>query len=189
MHLVVGLGNPGARYARTRHNVGFLAIERAASRASAVVEKKLYGALVGDGALGDNKVLFAMPQQFMNLSGQPVASILGFYKIPPSDMIVVHDDMDIPFGRLRVRVGGGHGGHNGIRDLHRLVGTEFTRVRVGVGRPPEQMDPADWVLAPWSAAESAALDPLLDTAAAAVESVVRVGVTKTMNLFNTAPAV
>ncbi|MDP2306702.1 MAG: aminoacyl-tRNA hydrolase [Pseudomonadota bacterium] len=188
MHLVVGLGNPGARYARTRHNVGFLAIERAASRAGASVDKKLYGALVGDGALAGTKVMFAMPQQFMNLSGQPVASILGFYKIPPKDMIVVHDDMDIPFGRLRVRVGGGHGGHNGIRDIHRLVGTEFTRVRVGVGRPPEQMDPADWVLAPWSAAESDSLDPILDTAAAAVESVVRVGVAKTMNLFNAAPS-
>jgi len=186
MHLVVGLGNPGARYARTRHNVGFLAVERVASRAGASVEKKLYGALVGDGALAGAKVMFAMPQQFMNLSGQPIASILGFYKIPPKDMIVVHDDMDLPFGRLRVRVGGGHGGHNGIRDMHRLVGTEFTRVRVGVGRPPEQMDPADWVLAAWSPAESAALSPILDTAADAVESVVRVGVTQTMNLFNAA---
>ncbi|MDP2311337.1 MAG: aminoacyl-tRNA hydrolase [Pseudomonadota bacterium] len=187
MHLVVGLGNPGARYAKTRHNVGFLAVERAASRARAAVDKKLYGALVGDGILAGTKVMFAMPQQFMNLSGQPVASILGFYKIPASDLIVVHDDMDLPFGRLRVRVGGGHGGHNGIRDIHRLVGTEFVRVRVGVGRPPEKMDPADWVLAPWSAAESAALDPLLDSAVDAVESVVRVGVTQTMNTFNAAP--
>jgi PTH1 family peptidyl-tRNA hydrolase len=188
MHLVVGLGNPGARYARTRHNVGFLAVERIAARAGASVEKKLYGALVGDGALSGSKVMFAMPQQFMNLSGQPVASILGFYKIPMPELIVVHDDMDIPFGRLRVRVGGGHGGHNGIRDIHRLVGTDFVRVRVGVGRPPEQMDPADWVLAPWSSAEAAALDPLLDAAADAVESVVRVGVTKTMNTFNAAPS-
>ncbi len=188
MHLVVGLGNPGARYARTRHNVGFLAVERAASRAGATVEKKLFGALVGDGSLADTKVMFALPQQFMNLSGQPVASILGFYKIPQKDMIVVHDDMDLPFGRLRVRVGGGHGGHNGIRDIHRLVGTEFVRVRVGVGRPPEQMDPADWVLSGWSATESAALDSLLDSAADAVESVVRVGVTQTMNTFNAVPS-
>lgn len=188
MHLVVGLGNPGARYARTRHNVGFLAVERAASRAGATVEKKLFGALVGDGSLADTKVMFALPQQFMNLSGQPVASILGFYKIPKNELIVVHDDMDLPFGRLRVRVGGGHGGHNGIRDIHRLVGTEFVRVRVGVGRPPEQMDPADWVLAPWSSSKSAALDPLLDTAADAVESVVRVGVSQTMNTFNAAPS-
>jgi PTH1 family peptidyl-tRNA hydrolase len=188
MHLVVGLGNPGARYTRTRHNVGFLVVERLAARAGASVEKKLYGAQVGDGTLAGTKVMFAMPQQFMNLSGQPVASILGFYKIPKESLIVVHDDMDLPFSRLRVRVGGGHGGHNGIRDIQRLLGPDFTRVRVGVGRPPEKMDPADWVLSPWSPAENAALDPLLDSAADAVESVVRVGVTQTMNTFNAAPS-
>ena len=100
----------------------------------------------------------------------------------------MHDDMDLPFGRLRVRVGGGHGGHNGIRDIHRLLGQDFVRVRVGVGRPPEHMEPADYVLSPWSSAESAELDPLLDTVADAVESVVRVGVTQTMNVFNAAPS-
>ncbi len=188
MHLVVGLGNPGARYARTRHNVGFLVVERLAARAGAPVEKKLYGALVGDGVLAATKVMFAMPQQFMNLSGQPVASILGFYKVARENLVVVHDDMDLPFGRLRVRVGGGHGGHNGIRDIQRLVGAEFVRVRVGVGRPPEKMDPADYVLAPWAPTESRDLDSVLDTASDAVESVVRVGVTQTMNTFNAAPS-
>ncbi len=188
MHLVVGLGNPGARYARTRHNVGFLVVERLAARAGAAVEKKLFGALVGDGALVGTKVMFAMPQQFMNVSGQPVASILGFYKIAKEDMIVVHDDMDLPFGRLRVRVGGGHGGHNGIRDIQRLVGPEFVRVRVGIGRPPEKMDPADYVLSGWTPTESKDLDSVLDTVADAVESVVRVGVTQTMNTFNAAPS-
>lgn len=188
MYLVVGLGNPGARYARTRHNVGFLVVERLAARVGATVEKKLFGALVGDGSLAGKKVLFAMPQQFMNLSGQPVASIQGFYKVPKEETIVVHDDMDLPFGRLRVRVGGGHGGHNGIRDIQRLSGNDFIRVRVGVGRPPEKMDPADYVLSSWSSVESDALEPLLDTASNAVESVVRVGVTQTMNTFNAAPA-
>lgn len=188
MHLVVGLGNPGARYARTRHNVGFLVVERLASRAGAPVEKKLFGALVGDGSVAGSKVMFAMPQQFMNVSGQAVSSILGFYKIPKESTIVVHDDMDLPFGRLRVRVGGGHGGHNGIRDIQRLVGPEFVRVRVGVGRPPEKMDPADYVLSVWSPAESRDLDSLVDTAADAVESVVRVGPTQTMNVFNAAPS-
>lgn len=188
MHLVVGLGNPGARYARTRHNVGFLVVERLASRAGSSVEKNLYGAHVGDGRVGDQKVMLAMPQQFMNVSGQPVASLLGFYKIPKEELIVVHDDMDLPFGRLRVRVGGGHGGHNGIRDIQRAVGSEFVRVRVGVGRPPERMDPADYVLAPWSSTESAQIDAVVDTAADAVESVVRVGVNQTMTSFNAAPA-
>jgi PTH1 family peptidyl-tRNA hydrolase len=188
MHLVVGLGNPGARYARTRHNVGFLVVERLASRAGVPVEKKLFGALVADGSLAGTKVMFAMPQQFMNVSGQAVSSILGFYKIPKESTIVVHDDMDIPFGRLRVRVGGGHGGHNGIRDIQRLVGPEFVRVRVGVGRPPEKMDPADYVLAAWTPAESRDLDSFVDTAADAVESVVRNGPTQTMNVFNAAPS-
>ncbi len=187
MRLVVGLGNPGARYVRTRHNVGFDVVGRLAVRCGASVEKKLYGALVGEGTLAGTKVLFAMPQQFMNVSGQPVASIMGFYKIALSDVTVVHDDMDLPFGRLRVRVGGGHGGHNGIRDIQRLAGAEFVRVRVGVGRPPEQMDPANWVLATWSPTESAFLPPIVDSAADAVESVVRDGVIKTMNTFNAAP--
>jgi PTH1 family peptidyl-tRNA hydrolase len=188
MHLVVGLGNPGTRYTRTRHNVGFLVVERLAARVGVYVEKKLYGALVGDGSVAGTKVMFAMPQQFMNLSGQPVASVMGFYKIPKTELVVIHDDMDLPFGRLRVRVGGGHGGHNGIRDIQQKVGADFVRVRVGVGRPPEQMDPADWVLSPWSPTESAALDPILDTAADAVESVVRDGVTKTMNVYNAVPS-
>lgn len=188
MHLVVGLGNPGARYAKTRHNVGFLVVERLASRAGASVEKKLFGALVGDGTLAGQRVLFAMPQQYMNLSGQPVASVLGFYKIPACDCVVVHDDMDLPFGRLRVRQGGGHGGHNGIKDLQRVLSQDYARVRCGVGRPPPPMDPADYVLAPWSADEQKALDPFVDLAADAVESVVRDGVVKTMNRFNAAPA-
>jgi len=188
MHLVVGLGNPGARYSRTRHNVGFLVVERLAARVGASVEKKLFGALAGDGSLAGTKVMFAMPQQFMNVSGQPVASLLGFYKIQKDALVVVQDDMDIPFGRLRVRAGGGHGGHNGIRDIQRAVGPDFVRVRVGVGRPPEKMDPADYVLSAWTPAESKELDSVLDTAADAVESVVRVGVTQTMNTFNAAPS-
>lgn len=189
MHLVVGLGNPGARYARTRHNVGFLVVERLAARAGASVERKLFGALVGEAHVaGAGKAMLAMPQQFMNLSGQPVASILGFYKISPADCVVVHDDMDLPFGRMRVRMGGGAGGHNGIKDISRLIGGDFVRIKVGVGRPPPPMDPADYVLQAWSAEEAKALDPVVDTAADAVESVVRDGVTKTMNRFNAATA-
>lgn len=186
MHLLVGLGNPGARYAKTRHNVGFLVVERLASRAGTSVERKLYGALVGEGALAGRKVMFAMPQQYMNVSGQAVASIAGFYKIPPADVVVVHDDMDLPFGRLRVRVGGGHGGHNGLRDIVRLLGPEFVRVKFGVGRPPEGWDPADYVLAAWTTEEAAHLDDRVEVAADAMESIVRDGVTRTMNTFNAA---
>lgn len=197
MHLVVGLGNPGSRYARTRHNVGFAVAERIAERRGGSIEKKLFGALVGDVTLPsdspagrekrDTRILLALPQQFMNLSGQPVASLLGFYKIPPSDLVVVHDDMDLPLGRLRVRQGGGHGGHNGVKDIQRVAGGDFVRVRVGVGRPPERMDPADWVLSPWSSEEVGKLESVIDVAADAVESVVRDGVERTMNTFNAAP--
>ena len=188
MHLVVGLGNPGARYAKTRHNVGFLVVERLADRAGTSVERKLFGALVADAQVGGKKSLLALPQQFMNLSGQPTASLMGFYKVPVADVVVVHDDMDLPYGRLRVRVGGGHGGHNGIRDIQRLVGNEFVRVRFGVGRPPPPMDPADYVLGTWSSEETSQLTSLVDAAADAVECVFRDGSAKAMNTFNAAPA-
>lgn len=184
MHLVVGLGNPGARYARTRHNVGFLALERLASDTGASVERKLFGALAGEGSLAGHKTWFAMPQQFMNLSGQPTASLLGFYKIPLSSLVVLHDDMDLPFGKIRVRQGGGHGGHNGIRDIQKLLGNDFIRVRMGVGRPPAPMDPADYVLGSWTPQEVAQLDGFVDTAASAVRSIVVDGITRAMNTFN-----
>lgn len=187
MHLLVGLGNPGARYARTRHNVGFLVIEEVAARVGATIERKLYGALVGEGAVGERKVMFVLPQQFMNVSGQAVASIVGFYKIPPSDVVVAHDEMDLPFGRLRVRAGGGAGGHNGVRDVSRVLGPDFVRVRFGVGRPPAGWDSADYVLAPWAPEEASRLPELVGQAAAATETVVRDGLVKAMNLFNAAP--
>lgn len=184
MHLVVGLGNPGTRYAGTRHNVGFRVVERLASRAGTTVEKKLFGALVADAAMGGKKATLAMPQQFMNVSGQPTASLLGYYKVAATDLIVIHDDMDLPLGRLRVRVGGGHGGHNGVKDIQRACGAEFVRVRMGVGRPPAQWDPADYVLSGFTPAENESVDAMLDSAADAVESVVRDGVAATMNRFN-----
>jgi PTH1 family peptidyl-tRNA hydrolase len=184
LHLVVGLGNPGGRYARTRHNVGFLVVERLAARIGVSLERKLFGALVGEGGLAGHKVMFAEPQSFMNLSGQPTASLLGFYKLALQELVVVHDDMDLPFGRLRLRVGGGHGGHNGIRDIQRLLGNDFVRVRVGVGRPPPPMDPADYVLGSWTPGEASTLDTVLDTAADAVTGIVADGVTRAMNSFN-----
>ncbi|MFZ5478051.1 MAG: aminoacyl-tRNA hydrolase [Myxococcota bacterium] len=184
MHLVVGLGNPGARYAKTRHNVGFLVVERLAARANASVEKKLFGALVGDCQVAGRKVVLAMPQQYMNLSGHPTRSVMGFYKVAPTDTVVVYDDLDLPFGKLRLRTSGSAGGHNGVKDIVQHVGNEFVRVRVGIGRPPGPMDSADYVLTPWSAAEAEKLDAVVDRAADAVESVVRDGVAKAMNTFN-----
>jgi PTH1 family peptidyl-tRNA hydrolase len=189
MYLVVGLGNPGTRYAGTRHNVGFLVADRLARRAGQTVDRKQFGALVADVSLRGHRTIVAKPQQFMNLSGQPVASILGYYKVPPTGLAVVHDDMDLPFGRLRLRVGGGHGGHNGVRDIQQHVKADFLRVKLGVGRPPpEWSDPADYVLSNWSPAEASDLDGVLDQAADAVEAFLADGAERAMNRFNAAPA-
>lgn len=184
MHLVVGLGNPGASYAKTRHNVGFLVVDRLAERGGAAVERKLFGALVGEATLAGRKALLVKPQQFMNLSGQPVASVLGFYKVPKENVVVVHDDMDLPFAKLRLRQGGGHGGHNGMRDLQQHLGPDTIRVRCGVGRPPAGWDAADYVLGRWSAEEDRALPGFLDQAADAVEAILQDGLARAMNTFN-----
>ncbi len=187
MVLLIGLGNPGARYAGTRHNVGFRVVERLAQRAGVSITTKAFGAFVAEAQVANQKVLLVQPQQFMNVSGQSVSSLLGFYKLERSALVVAHDDMDLPFGKLRLREGGGHGGHNGIRDIQRLCGgNDFPRLRLGVGRPPEGWDPADYVLGSFAAAESALLDGVLNRAADAAEAVLRDGMSRAMNQFNLA---
>lgn len=187
MTLLVGLGNPGARYERTRHNVGFAVVDRVVGRIGCPVDRKLFGAHVGEAALAGRKVMFVKPQQFMNVSGQAVVSIAGFYKVPVADIVVAHDELDLPFGTVKVKLGGGHAGHNGIRDVQRALGNNFVRVRVGVGRPPNPgWDVADYVLANWTADEAARLDPILDRAADAMEAVARDGAERAMNTFNAA---
>lgn len=189
MYAIVGLGNPGLRYAQTRHNVGFLVVERLAAKWGFSVEKKLFGALVGDGVVAGVRVILVEPVLFMNLSGQPVASILGFYKLDAAHTVVVHDDMDLPFGRLRVRPGGGAGGHNGVRDIQRVVAGNVTRVRVGVGRPPPEWDSADYVLGNWSPAEKTTIDAVINRSVDAIEFFVQFGLERTMNQFNTSQSV
>ena len=188
MLVVVGLGNPGPRYVETRHNVGFRVVERLGRRWGVPLTRSWQGSILGEGQIAGQKTLLVMPQQFMNCSGQPVGAILGFYKVTASSLIVVHDDMDLPLGRLRVRLGGGHGGHNGLRDIQRLVTESFVRVKVGIGRPPSDWDPADYVLGTWTEEERAALDQVLDNAADAVESLSASGLERTMNRFNPNPA-
>jgi PTH1 family peptidyl-tRNA hydrolase len=189
MHLVVGLGNPGARYVDTRHNVGFLVVDALARRARVDPSKEQLGALVGKGSVGGQPALLAKPQSFMNLSGGPVQQLAAFHKVPLSRLVVVHDELDLPFGDVRVKVGGGHGGHNGLRDLHaRLGSADYARVRVGISRPPREWDTADYVLARWTPDESARLLDVVDAAADAVESVVRDGTAAAMNKLNTRPA-
>lgn len=184
MNLVIGLGNPGKRYERTRHNAGFLVVDRLAERAGESVTTKQFGALVGKARLGGTTAVLAKPQSFMNRSGQPAASLRGYYKAEVPDVVVVHDEVDIPFGTVRVKKGGGHGGHNGLRDLTKHLGGDYVRVRVGVSRPPQGWDTADYVLGRWTDEEQERLVDVVDRAADAVEAILRDGPVAAMNTYN-----
>lgn len=176
--LVVGLGNPGPRYELTRHNVGQLVLDELADRRSEGFKAHKANARVAETWLrpGEAKLILAKPNSFMNVSGGPVSALARFYGVAPERVIVVHDELDIPFDSVRLKSGGGHGGHNGVRDVAKALGTpDFPRVRVGIGRPPGRQDPADWVLDPWSAAERSALPLVIDEAADAVELLVGEG--------------
>ncbi len=176
--LVVGLGNPGPGYAGNRHNVGQMALAQLADRASVTFKNHKANAAVAEGrsfAAGP-KLVLAKPHTYMNLSGGPVAALLRFYKIDPSHLIVLHDELDIPFDTVRLKTGGGHGGHNGIRDIAAAIGTpDFTRVRIGIGRPPGRQPAADFVLRDFTADERQVLPNLLVDAADATELVAAQG--------------
>lgn len=176
--VVVGLGNPGPDYAGNRHNVGQMVLDELASRMGATFKKHKTPNQVAEGRLvpGGTRLVLAKPGSFMNTSGGPVSSVLGFYSATPADLVVVHDELDLPFDTVRLKGNGGHGGHNGLRDIIKATGTnEFMRVRVGIGRPPGRQDPADYVLRDFSAAEKKTLPILLADAADAVEAIAEVG--------------
>lgn len=178
--LVVGLGNPGPGYSSNRHNVGQMVLAELADRASAGFKNHKANAAVAEGrsfAEGP-RLIFAKPNSFMNLSGGPVAGLMRFYKLDPSRLIVVHDELDIPFDSIKLKSGGGHGGHNGLRDIIAALGTgDFIRVRVGIGRPPGRQAAADYVLRDFSGEERKALPNALADAADAVEQIAREGLT------------
>ncbi len=176
--LVVGLGNPGPGYAGHRHNVGQMALAELAHRTSAAFRSHKADAAVAEARLtpGGPKLILAKPNTFMNLSGGPVALLLRFYQLDAARLIVLHDELDIPFDTIRVKSGGGHGGHNGVRDIAAAIGTpDFTRVRIGIGRPPGRQDAADFVLKPFTGAEREVLPSLLADAADATELVITEG--------------
>jgi PTH1 family peptidyl-tRNA hydrolase len=176
--LVVGLGNPGPGYAGNRHNVGNMVLSELAARASVSFRSSKSNALVAEGRIGPDgpRLILAKPMSFMNLSGGPVSSLSKFYKVAPDHIIVVHDELDVPFDTLRLKTGGGHGGNNGIRDIISALGTgDFIRVRVGLGRPPGRQDAADFVLKDFSSTERAVLPNILSDAADAVEQITREG--------------
>lgn len=186
--LIVGLGNPGPDYRHNRHNVGFMAIDALARALDIPIQRVELRALVGKGLLDGQRVILAKPQTFMNKSGQAVASLARFYKIPVDQILVVHDDLDLPFGNLRLRPEGGTGGHKGMDSIMNRLGTrEFPRLRVGIGRPPGRMDPADFVLHDFDPPQQELLPQVLDRAVQAMRAFVLEGVEPAMTMFNERP--
>ena len=184
MKIVVGLGNPGNQYKDTRHNIGFLVVDELARRWNTPSWKRRYDAEVSEHrAIGP--VLLVKPQTFMNLSGNSVRVAAKFYKTPSTDIVVIHDDLDLPAGRLRIRERGGSGGHRGIESmLSQLGADDFVRVRFGVGRPPEGWESADYVLGRFAPDEQALIKEAIDKAADAVEAILKEGTAPAMNRFN-----
>jgi peptidyl-tRNA hydrolase, PTH1 family len=186
--LIAGLGNPGSEYAGNRHNCGFMVADVLAGRMGAPLRRDRSRARVATGRLAGYPVTLAKPQTFMNLSGRPVAALRTFYKVPADRIVVIHDELDIPFGAIRLKQGGGDNGHNGLRSVTAALGTrDYLRVRVGIGRPPGRMDPADFVLHDFSAAERQALPEVLERCADAVEVLMQRGLAVAQNEFHGAP--
>jgi PTH1 family peptidyl-tRNA hydrolase len=185
LKLVVGLGNPGPEYARTRHNVGFLVADRLALALGSAFETKKFAAELAEARAGAEKVWIMKPQTYMNHSGEAVGAALRFWKMELADLVVVHDDLELDPFRIQLKVGGGHGGNNGVKSVNAHVGSpEYARVRVGVGRPPPAMDPADYVLGKWPRANDRELEDCVERATEAARLCVELGVTKAMNQVN-----
>ncbi len=190
--LVVGLGNPGTEYAKNRHNVGFMVADLTANRVGGRFGRhrkamaQVAEARLGIGADAPRMVL-AKPMTYMNLSGGPIAALRQFYKVPLHQVIAVHDELDVPFGQLRLKLGGGEGGHNGLRSMSGSLGSrDYLRVRFGIGRPPGRQDPADYVLSDFSAAERKDLEFLIDRAADATEALIARGLEWSQNTYHAA---
>ncbi len=185
MKLIFGLGNPGKKYERTRHNVGFQVLDVLARRYGVTFSPHKFRALAARVRIGDENVLLIKPLTYMNLSGEAVGPIVRFYKVPLDHILVVYDDLDLPFGTLRLRAKGGSGGHKGLKSIIQHLGSEeFPRLRVGIGRPPNRMEPADFVLQPFSAREEEEMALVREEAADAIEVWVQEGIQRAMNLVN-----
>jgi PTH1 family peptidyl-tRNA hydrolase len=183
--LVVGLGNPGPAYAGNRHNAGFLVADELAARVGGRFKSHKAGADVVEGRLAGRRVVLAKPRSFMNLSGGPVAGLVRFFKIALDSVVVVHDELDIPFDTVRLKLGGGDNGHNGLRSITKSLGTkDYYRVRFGIGRPPGRMDPADFVLRDFSSTERKELAFVIDKAADATEALLSRGLEAAQNTFH-----
>jgi peptidyl-tRNA hydrolase, PTH1 family len=183
--LIVGLGNPGPTYAHNRHNIGFGVVEELAGRVGGRFKAHKTNAEVLEGRLGGQRVVLAKPRTYMNLSGGPVAGLVRFFKLPPDAVVVIHDELDIPFEAIRLKLGGGDNGHNGLRSITKSLATkDYYRIRVGIGRPPGRMDPADFVLRDFSSTERKELPFLVDRAADAAQALISTGLEAAQNTFH-----
>ncbi len=186
LKLIVGLGNPGPEYAETRHNIGFMVVTRAAERAGITIKRKAHQGLLGVGRWGGEEVTLLLPQTYMNRSGASVSSACQSLGVSPGDLIVVHDEIDLPFNSMKVKVGGGHGGHNGLRSIGGvLANTDYVRLRMGVGRPPAGGDVSRYVLNRFASTERSELAGWIDMATDALELVLTNGPQEAMNKYNT----
>ncbi|MGE4131708.1 MAG: aminoacyl-tRNA hydrolase [Bdellovibrionales bacterium] len=198
MKLIVGLGNPGPKYALTRHNIGFMMVDALATRHDSSPFKNEFKAETKKIKMAEEPVILCKPQTFMNLSGEAIQPLMKFYNLELSDLLVIHDEVDIPYGHIRFHIRRGHGGHNGIRNIHQLLGTDdYARLKMGVGRPPvfvndkgeksgTQMDVADWVLQSFSKSELDHIPDFLVMAEEAIETWIRSGIGQASTKFNSA---
>jgi PTH1 family peptidyl-tRNA hydrolase len=197
--VVAGLGNPGEEYSRSRHNAGFMTVDRIAKAKGVEMSRRRFKGVTAEVTLAEKPALLVKPQTFYNLSGECISDLLGYFKIPPQNLIVLHDELDLEAGRLRIKQGGGDAGNRGVRSIAESLGTtDFIRVRMGIGRPPEftneiEMEPGrqpkteenkDYLLRPMTAAERQAIAPLLERAALAVEAIAEHGLETAMNRYN-----
>lgn len=188
--LIVGLGNPGRQYANTRHNVGWMALDDLGSRASIDAFRKKFSGEYAKGSIEGREAILLRPETYMNESGRSVQPAAAFFHVAPSDIIALHDELDLPFGEVRIKFGGGHAGHNGLRSMIKYLGTpDFVRVRIGIGRPPAGFrgEVADYVLSSFDAMERATLPDLVTKAVDAVCQIAKLGVDRAMNEVNTRP--
>ncbi|MFF8608810.1 aminoacyl-tRNA hydrolase [Streptomyces sp. NPDC015346] len=188
--LIVGLGNPGPEYAANRHNVGFMVVDLLADRIGGKFKRAQKAqAQVVEGRLGppgpaSRRVILAKPMSYMNLSGGPVTALRDFYKVPTAHVVAIHDELDIDYGVLRLKIGGGDNGHNGLKSMTKAMGAEYHRVRFGIGRPPGRMQVADFVLKDFSSTERKELDYFVDRAADSVECLVTEGLERAQSAYN-----
>ena len=183
--MIIGLGNPGLEYRYSRHNFGFMVLDALARKWSVPLKKINFKAIIGEDRFKGNKVILAKPLTFMNESGRSVAPLLRFYKCPPENMLVIHDDLDLPLGTLRIRPSGSTAGQRGMESITQMIGTQdFPRMRLGISRPPGQMDPKDYVLKKFLPAEEELQKMVINQAVEAIEYFLTDGLLKTMNKYN-----